>query len=51
MTSKDLSTLQRFIGVVEGIAAALPKETASLVYDYIEVIDPILEKENDNAAD
>ena len=45
MTTSDISTIQRFIGIVEGIATTLPKESQSLVYDYVEVIDLILDRE------
>lgn len=45
MTTSDISVIQRFIGIVEGIATALPKEAQSLIYDYVEVLDAILDRE------
>ena len=45
MTAKDISTIRRFIGVVEGVAVSLPDHAQSLLYDYIEVVDAILDRE------
>ena len=45
MTARDISTIRRFVGVVEGVAFSLPEAAHSLLYDYIEVIDVILERE------
>ena len=45
MTVQDISNIRRFIGVVEGIVISLPEPTQSLVYDYIEVMDAILDRE------
>ena len=52
MDAKDISTIRRFLGAVEGISMALPSDTQSFLYDYIEVVDSILNKEekgNSNA--
>lgn len=52
MTYKNLLTIYRFLGVIEGIAETLPEKTQTLVYDYIEAIEFILseeEKRIDNA--
>lgn len=45
MTLQDISNIRRFIGVVEGITISLPEQTQSLIYDYIEVMDAILDRE------
>lgn len=45
MTAKDISIIRRFIGVVEGVAISLPDQAQALVYDYIEVIDAIIDRE------
>lgn len=45
MTAQDISNIRRFIGVVEGITISLPERTQALIYDYIEVIDAILDRE------
>ena len=45
MTAQDISIIHRFIGVVEGVAMSLPEQAQSLIYDYIEVMDAILDRE------
>lgn len=45
MTAQDISNIRRFIGVVEGVAISLPTEAQSLLYDYIEVVDAIIDRE------
>ena len=45
MTAENISIIRRFIGVVEGVAISLPERTQSLIYDYIEVVDAILDHE------
>ena len=45
MTLQDISNIRRFIGVVEGITISLPKQAQSLIYDYIEVVEAILDRE------
>lgn len=45
MNAKDISTIHRFLGVLEGVALALPENAQSLVLYYIEVVDNILDKE------
>jgi hypothetical protein len=45
MEKKDVSYIMRFLGVVEGVSETLPKGAQSMVYDYIAVIDGILDKE------
>ena len=45
MTAKDISNIRRFIGVVEGATTSLPELAQTLIYDYIEVIDAILDRE------
>ena len=45
MNAKEISNIRRFLGVVEGVAESLPEKTQSLLYDYIAVVDDILNKE------
>ena len=45
MTADEKETIQRFLGVVEGVATSLPKEIQALLFDYIEVIDAILDRD------
>ena len=50
MTTKDISTINRFLGVIEGVAVSLPDDAQSMIYDYLEVIDGILDKEEKGGA-
>ena len=45
MTMKDISTIRRFLGVIEGVVLSLPDQAQSLIYDYLEVVDDILDRE------
>ena len=45
MELKDIYTLHRFVGAVEGVTVTLPEDAQGLLYDYIEVVDAILDKE------
>lgn len=45
MELKDIYTLHRFVGAVEGVAVILPEDAQSLLHDYIKVVDAILDKE------
>lgn len=45
MELQDISNIRRFIGVVEGVTISLPEQVQSLIYDYIEVVDAILDRE------
>lgn len=45
MNAKDISTIRRFIGVVEGVSSACPNSAQSLIFDYILIVDKILEEE------
>ena len=45
MDIKDLNILHRFVGAVEGVVISLPSEIQGMIYDYIEVVDGILDKE------
>lgn len=45
MDMKDIGILHRFVGAVEGIAALLPDDAQSLLFDYIKVVDGILDRE------
>ena len=51
MTAKDISNIRRFIGAVEGVATSLPVQAQTLIYDYIEVIDAILDREEKGGAE
>ena len=51
MTLQDISNIRRFIGVVEGVTISLPVQAQSLIYDYIEVIDAILDREEKGGAE
>ena len=52
MNAKDISTIRRFLGVVEGVSMALPSDTQSLLHDYMEeVVDSILNKEEEGNND
>lgn len=51
MDIKDISTIRRFLGVVEGVAVSMPGDTQTILYDYVEMVDEILnqeEKEREN---
>ena len=45
MGIKDISTIRRFLGFVEGIAVSMPGDTQTILYDYIEMVDEILNQE------
>lgn len=45
MNLKDISTIRRFLGFIEGAAVSLPEDAQTLAYNYIEVVDEILDKE------
>lgn len=45
MDIKDIYILHRFVGAVEGVAVTLPDEIKGMIYDYIEVVDAILDRE------
>lgn len=45
MELKDLNILHRFVGAVEGVVISLPSEIQGMLYDYIEMVDGILDKE------
>ena len=45
MNLTDISTMRRFIGMIEGVAVGLPDSTQILIFDYIEVVDKILDRE------
>lgn len=45
MTQKDISTIYRFLGVIEGVAVSLPDDVQSMIYDYLEVVNCILDNE------
>ena len=47
MTAKDISTIRRFLGVIEGVTASLPSDTQSMIYDYIGVVDAIIDREEE----
>ena len=45
MNLKDISTIRRILGFIEGVAISLPKDTQSAIYDYLGVADSILNNE------
>lgn len=45
MDKQDIFYITRFLGVVEGASESLPEGAKSMIYDYIAVIDGILDKE------
>ena len=45
MINNDISTIGRFMGVVQGIAGLLKESARSMLYNYIAVIDEILDRE------
>lgn len=51
MTLKDKSTVERLLGVIEGIAFALDDKYAQPICDAIANIDEILNSEGDNNAE
>lgn len=51
MEIQDLNLLHRFVGAVEGVALTLPEDAKSMIYDYIEVVDAILDKEEKGGAE
>lgn len=46
LSIKDLSTIQRMLGKIEGLAFAVEDKIATPLLDAVEVIDCILEKED-----
>ena len=51
MKLQDISNIRRFIGVVEGVTISLSEQAQSLIYDYIEVVDAILDREENGGVD
>ena len=47
MTTKDILTMHRFLGIIEGITLSLPDNTQSLIYDALAVVDGILNREEE----
>ena len=45
MNAKDISTIRRFLGIVEGITISLPDQAQSLIYDNMALVDDILDRE------
>ncbi len=46
MKSKDIFAIRRFMGAVEGVAIGLPEQAQALLFDYLEVVDGILDRED-----
>ena len=40
--------LKRFLGFIEGVIVSLPNNTQSIVFDYLAVVDSILDNEETN---
>ena len=51
MTLKDISNIRRFLGVVEGVTISLPSDTQYMIYDYMETVDEILDREEKEGAE
>ena len=51
MDTKDINLLHRFVGAVEGVALTLPESAQSLIYDYLEVVNAILDREEKGGAE
>ena len=51
MDLKDISYIRRFLGVIEGVTTSLPSDTQSMIYDYIAVVDEILDKYEEEGED
>lgn len=45
MTLEDKSTIQRMLGKIEGVAMVIEDKFASPIFDALEVIDGIFDKE------
>lgn len=45
MNTKDISTIRRFLGVVEGVVVSMPKEMQLLIYDHLEKVEAIMDRE------
>ena len=45
MTINDKSTMQRMLGKIEGVASTVDDKIAAPIFDALEVIDCILDKE------
>ncbi len=50
MTLNDISCLNRFLGVIEGVAISLPEETREMVFDYLATVDRIVDEEAKKVA-
>ena len=51
MTLQDISNIRRFIGVIEGVTISMPEQAQSMIYDYIEVVDAILDREEEGGVE
>ena len=51
MTPQDISNIRRFMGVLEGVVISLPGLVQSLIYEHIEVVDAILDREEKGGAE
>jgi hypothetical protein len=47
LTDKELSTIQRLLGTIEGVAYGMDKKISCPIWDAIEAIDFILRKDGD----
>lgn len=45
VNTKDISTIRRFLGVVEGVVVSMPKEMQLLIYDHLEKVEAIMDRE------
>ena len=51
LTPNDLSTIQRMLGKIEGIAFVVENKIATPLLDVVEVIDCILDRMEDKPCD
>jgi hypothetical protein len=50
MSLADVINLHRFVGLIEGVVLSLPADTQNAVYDYLETVNCILDKELQDKA-
>lgn len=51
MTDRDISTIHRMLGKIEGVAFGVDDKIATPLLDAVEVIDCILNREEEKNAD
>ena len=51
MTSKEISYIRCFLGLIEGVTITLPPEAKRVIFVHINCIDSILNREEKGGAD